>query len=61
MERDTLKYLMNLVNEEIIFLDRGYGNNKPKSVQDDYKRCQRARKWLEDKIMLLNQREGLHE
>lgn len=57
MERETLKYLITLVNEEITFLDRGYGKDKPKAVQEDYKKCQDAREWLESKVMLLNQRE----
>jgi hypothetical protein len=61
MERDTLKYLLTLVVEEMVFLDRGYGHDKPQSVQVEYQRCKDAREWLEARVELLNQREGLHE
>jgi hypothetical protein len=61
MDREVLKYLITLVVEEMVFLDRGYGHDKPQSVQDEYQQCKVAREWLEAKVMLLNQREGLHE
>jgi hypothetical protein len=61
MDREVLKYLITLVNEEIVFLDRGYGRDKPESVLEEYRKCQDARDWLQAKVMVLNQREGLLE
>ena len=61
MERETLIYLITLVNEEMVFLDRGYGKDKPDAVLAEYRKCQNAREWLQAKVMLLNQREGLLE
>ncbi len=61
MDREVLKYLITLVNEEIVFLDRGYGKDKPEAVLAEYKKCQDAREWLQAKVMVLNQREGLLE
>lgn len=61
MELDVLKYLLTLVVEEMVFLDRGYGTDKPDTVRAEYKKCQNAREWLEVQVNRLNQREGLHE
>jgi len=61
MERETLVYLLTLVNEEIVFLDRGYGKDKPDIVMEEDRQCQNAREWLQSRIMILNQREGLYE
>lgn len=41
-ERKVYGMLVRLVREEIIFLDKGYGANKPDKLQEEYRLLQDA-------------------
>lgn len=60
-ERDILKTLTKLVAEEIIFLDRGYGKQKPDALQREYDALQDALRWIHLKTEELNRREYTYE
>lgn len=55
-ERDSIKKLLTITHEEILFLDRGY-DDKPVAVQKEYDLCQGAFSWLTDKMNELNAKE----
>lgn len=53
-DRKVFRTLIPLVIEEIIFYDKGYGNDKPDAVLRKYQELQDAREWLESKVNALN-------
>ncbi len=57
MERDALKLLIRLVTDEMIFLDRGWGKDKPKHLVEEYRQLVSSREWLEMKVNALNEKE----
>lgn len=56
-ERKVYGLLLRLVREEIIFLDKGYGDNKPAKLQEEYGLLQDALSLLNNSVELLNQEE----
>lgn len=56
-DRDALAILTRLVIEEIVFLDKGYGEDKPEGVKKEYDALQAALNWLHFKTEELNRKE----
>lgn len=56
-KREKIAMLMVLVTNEIIFFDKGYGDDKPALVQMEYNLLQSTLRWLEQEVVALNERE----
>lgn len=57
MEREVLKLLIRLVVDEMVFIDRGWGQEKPEHLEKEYAQLGEAREWLEMKVNTLNEKE----
>lgn len=60
MTRNTIKALLKVAAEEIAFLDKGWGEDKPPTVAMEYDQLQVAMKELHEEMNALNQKEYGH-